>query len=134
MKMVKYFQAIDCPECGCCMSLDRDAHSIKCTWRDCKSRGIVFHAPTMEFELVPIERPRRHASEPVYYGAWDAGLERWSIDFNSRTVFYSDILCVAHANCREINRYWRENWPKAQVDWQVKIIGDDGLPVDLPKD
>ena len=86
----------------------------------------------MEFELVPIERPRRHASEPVYYGAWDAGLERWSIDFNSRTVFYSDILCVAHANCREANRYWRENWPKAQVDWQVKIIGGDGLPVDLP--
>jgi len=70
----------------------------------------------------------------AHYGLWSETGKRWSVDFSSGAVFYSGILCVAHANCRETNRYWQENWPKANVDWQVKIIGDDGLPVDLPED
>ena len=128
MKKVKYFQAIDCPECGCCMSLDRDAHSIKCTWRDCKSRGIVFHAPTMEFELVPIERPRRHANKPVYYGLWSAEHTLWMTRGHDNLVIHSASLPLIKATCQAANKL------AIVTDWQVKIIGGDGLPVDLPED
>lgn len=73
----------------------------------------------------------------TYYGLWGIKGERWvTKPYNTPAalILYTDILCVAQATCLWMNewRTFRDRGKPVEL-WQVKIVGIDGSPRDLPK-
>ena len=64
----------------------------------------------------------------VYYGLWSAEHALWMTGGHDNLVIHSASLPLIKATCQAANKL------AIVTDWQVKIIGDDGLPVDLPRD
>lgn len=62
----------------------------------------------------------------TYYGLWSASQDAWLLE-DGGLVVHSVALSIVRATCQTANRLY-------STDWQAKIIGDDGLPVDLPED
>ena len=122
MTKAKYYPVVECPECRCHMGLNRHTNAIECVSEHCKSYGITFLAPVVEFELVPAPQfvRRRHAKSRPRYGLWENKKNYWMIE-DDGTVCSRPLpvmLLAAHSHSA----------------WDAKIIGDDGLPVDLPED
>lgn len=67
----------------------------------------------------------------TYYGLWSAAAGTWLMK-EYDLIINSMSLPRILATCQAVNK-WRDIG-NGVTDWQVKIIGDDGLPVDLPED
>ena len=96
----------------------------------------VFNCPDLDLAQAVWERANdfnveTHAERgQVYYGLWSKFRKVWlAQDYD--LIVHSMSLPLILATCQAVNGSQPEgHFP----DWQVKIIGDDGLPVDLPKD
>ena len=94
----------------------------------------VFNCPDLDLAQAVWERANdfnveTHAERgQVYYGLWSAEHALWMTRGHDNLVIHSASLPLIKATCQAANKL------AIVTDWQVKIIGDDGLPVDLPRD
>lgn len=80
----------------------------------------------------------------TYYGLWRTDISAWSEvrgwrlgQFESPIQSYANVHCTLNSQAaRSIRNRMKKTWESFGFKnvWQVKIIGDDGLPVDLPRE
>ena len=70
----------------------------------------------------------------TFYGLWDTLGEFWFHEEHDqrKPILFFEIEQVARATCLGLNKRWETQDRSNVADrWDVKIIGDNGLAIDL---